>query len=166
MVPEKRKQTDVKSAKLSVVLFGILFALGGVAGIGYGVNTLLDASRMESWPTANALITSSKVRVQRPDGGGSSTYIADVIYQYEVADKVYTSDRVTSARYGTSDSSRAHGQVRKYSVGKTFTAHYDPEDVSYAVLDTRWDRIYALAFAAGAAGLILGVLMLRNAVKG
>jgi len=158
-------RSEGKGAKVSVVLFGILFALGGIAGIGYGVNTLHEASSMESWPTANAVVKSSRVRAQTPDDGGSSTYIADIIYQYEVAGRIYTSDRVTSARYGTSDSSRAHRQVRRYAVGKTFTAHYDPDDVSYAVLDTRWDKIYTLAFAAGTAGLVLGVLMLRNAVK-
>ena len=150
---------------VSVALLGIIFVLAGITGIGYGVNTLLDASSMESWPTANAVITSSSVRVQTPDDGGSSTYIADISYQYEVADRIYTSDRVTSVRYGTSDSSRANAQVREYSVGKKFMAHYNPEDVSFAVLDTRWDRINLLVLAAGAAGLVIGVLMLKNAVK-
>jgi len=121
---------------------------------------------MKSWPTANAVITSSKARVQSPrSGGGSSTTIAEIRYRYEVEGRTYTSDRVTSAKYGSSNSSRAYGQVRKYPVGREVTAYYNPDDASYAVLDTRWEKIYACAFAAGAVGLLLGVLMLRNAVR-
>lgn len=161
----RRRYLKGKSSKVSTVIFGILFTLGGIAGIGYGTMTVLHASRMENWPVAEAIIISSKVRVQTPDSGGSSTYIADIRYRYEVAGTVYTADRVTSANYGTSDSSRAHGQVRKYSSGRKVTVHYNPEDASYAVLDTQWDKIYLIPFAAGAAGVLLGLLMIRNTVR-
>ena len=156
---------EEKSTSTSVVVFGILFALGGLGGIGYGIHTTFQASRMERWPVAEALVTHSEVRVQTPDEGGSSTYIADIRYQYEVAGRTYTSDRITSAGYGTSNSSRAKAQVRRYPVGEKAAAHYDPDDVSYAVLETQWDKIYLLAFAAGFGGLLLGVLMLRNALR-
>ena len=146
----------------SNVIFGILFALGGIGGIGYGVNTVLQASRMERWPTADAVIVYSEVRVQTPDEGGSSTYIADIRYQYDVEDRTYSSDRISPASYGTSNSSRAHEQVRKYSVGEIVAAHYDPDDVSYAVLETQWDKIYLLAFGAGFGALLLGLAMLRR----
>jgi hypothetical protein len=157
--------SEEKSTSISVVVFGILFVLGGLGGIGYGVHTTFQASRMERWPTAEALVIHSRVRVQTPDEGGSSTYIADIRYQYEVGGGTYTSDRITSAGYGTSNSSRAKAMVHRYPVGEKVTAHYDPGDVSYAVLETHWDRIYLLAFAAGFGGLLLGVLMLRNALR-
>jgi len=156
---------DGKSSKIGTMIFGMLFTLGGIAGISYGVKTVLQASRMENWPTAEAVITSSKVRIQTPDSGGSSTYIAEIRYQYEVTGKMYTSDRVTTAQYGTNDSSRAAKQVRKYSTGRNFTTHYNPDDASYAVLDTQWDKIYSLAFAAGIGGLLLGLCMLRSAAR-
>ncbi|NOZ23972.1 MAG: DUF3592 domain-containing protein [Planctomycetes bacterium] len=160
------EQSEGRGGNVSTVIFGILFVLAGVAGIGYGVKTVLDASNRESWPTAKAVITSSKVRVQRPrSGGGSSTTIAEITYRYSVEGRTYTSDRVTSAQYGSSNSSRAYGQVRKYPVGKEVTAHYNPDDPSYAILDTQWERIYGLAFAAGAVGLLIGLLMLKNAVR-
>ncbi len=156
-----------KNEKISTVIFGILFMLGGIGGIGYGVSTVLQASSMKHWPTAKAVVITSRVRVQRPrSGSGSSTVIADIMYRYEVRGKTYTSRRVTAAQYGSSDSSRAYGQVRAYPVGKTVTAHYNPDDASYAVLDTRWDSIYALAFIIGAVGLLIGILMLRNAIRG
>jgi len=156
---------DKKGSKISTILFGFLFIIGGIAGIGYGAKTVLQASSMNNWPTVVANITSSRVRIQTPDSGGSSTYIAEISYQYEVAGRIYTSNRISSAQYGTNDSSRADKQVRKYQTGKKFTAYYDPDNTSYAVLDTQWDRIYSLAFAAGTCGLLLGFFMLRNAVR-
>ena len=155
-----------KSLKVSTVIFGILFTLGGIAGIGYGTMTVLHASRMKNWPTAEAIIISSKVRVQTPDSGGSSTYIAEIRYRYEIAGRLYTSDRLASANYGTNNSSRAHGQVRKHAAGKKVAVYFDPDDPSYAVLDPKWDKIYLLAFAAGAAGSLLGLLMVRNVARG
>lgn len=153
------------SSKISTVIFGIIFTLAGIAGIAYGVSTVMQASDMENWPTAEAVITSSKVRVQTPDSGGSSTYIAEISYQYEVAGRIFTSDRITMAKYGTNDSSRAHKQVRKYSTGSKYTVSYNPDDASYAVLDTQWDKIYLLAFAAGISALLLGLFMLRNVAR-
>ena len=159
---EDRESTG---AKVGNVVFGILFSLGGIAGIWYGVNTVLRASSMKNWPTAEAIVTQSKVRVQRPSSGGSSSTIAEVRYRYKVEGRTYTSDRVTSAQYGSSDSSRAYGQVRTYPVGKEVLAYYNPDDPSYAVLETRWDKIYIIAFAAGAVGLLFGGLILRNAMR-
>lgn len=154
-----------KSSKLSTIVFGILFLLGGLAGIGYGVLTVQQANDMESWPTAEAIITYSKVRIQTPDSGGSSTYIADIRYRYAVDGHTYSSDRITTAQYGTDDSSRAHKQVRTYAVGRTVLAYYNPDEPDYAVLETAWDKIYALAFGAGIVAALLGLLMLRNAAR-
>jgi len=110
-------------------------AVGGVL-LFIGVRGLLRGRASTDWPAVEGTITSSAVR--RQQGGGrhsSSTYHAQVVYEYTVDGVAYNGDRVGYGDYGSSSPSHARGIVNRYPKGKAVTVHYMPGDPEECVLE-------------------------------
>lgn len=109
--------------------------LFGVATFGY-----LKATSSTDWPTTAARITKSAIdqSTTRVKYQGVKAYFTPVIrYEYSVDGRVYVSDRfTTSFPEGSTNKSWANEMIARYPVGATISAHYNPDDHKYAVLET------------------------------
>lgn len=77
-------------------------------------------------------ITNSRVVFH---GGKASGYNFAIEYDYQVASKYYSSDRVTFGEQGTAADDFARSYVRKYPVDRRVTVFYKPSDPAFAVLE-------------------------------
>ena len=112
-----------KNVKL---IFGVLLLLGGLAsGLGGGqIEKIRKAHASLSWPQTEGEVLASRVesRTGRTGSGSSSTsttsYFADILYEYQVGGVRYTSKGVSYGDYGSSDRDRVEGIVHRYPAGK------------------------------------------------
>ena len=97
------------------------------------------AKESVDWPYADGKIASSEVvrKTSRDsDGHTSTTYHAEISYDYRVEGTDYYGDKVSFGDYGSSNRSHAAGIVGKYPEGKQVQVYYKPDRPSIAVLET------------------------------
>jgi hypothetical protein len=121
-----------KNATLGVV-FGLLFGLVGMGVLVYGIMNLNRGRASESWPTVSGVVTHSDVRSSR--GDSSTTYHAEVSYEFVVEGAKHHSDKVSFGEYGTNSHARAARICDGYPVGAPVDVFYSPEDPDVAVLE-------------------------------
>ncbi|BAY06975.1 DUF3592 domain-containing protein [Calothrix sp. NIES-2098] len=112
---------------------GLVFMVVGGGLIPIGYQELKNAQESLNWSTTNGLITSSAVKESQVED--SISYEADVRYQYTVAEKPYSSDRVTFGQYGSSDSEHAQSIVHRYQKGQKVSVHFNSQQPSQSVLE-------------------------------
>ena len=133
-----------------------------VMGIGLIVISLINRRRAKAalgWPVVPATVLSSEVRKRQQYDGDSSTgrttYEPVVNYQYSVMGTLYNASRVNFGEKKTSRK-KAGEIVARYPAGSEVNAHYNPEKVEEAVLETA---------ARGSTGnLVFGILFIILAV--
>ena len=133
-----------------------------VMGIGLIVISLINRRRAKaalSWPVVPATVLNSEVRKRQQYDGDSSTgrttYEPVVNYQYSVLGTLYNASRVSFGEKKTSRK-KAGEIVARYPAGSEVKAHYNPEKVEEAVLETA---------ARGSTGnLVFGILFIILAV--
>ncbi len=155
-------------------IFPLPFAIVGAVTFFFGVRGVIRAGQSSSWPTAEGKILSSSVErhTSRDKDGSSTTYHAEVCYEFTVNGQAYQGDRVAYGDYGSSSSSHAWRIVRRYPEGKAVTVHYMPDDPGECVLEAgrklqAWFLPgFGLVFlVAGLAMLIFLPKVLRRAGK-
>jgi Protein of unknown function (DUF3592) len=106
-----------------------LIAMGGFFLV-MGLTDLLAARRSVNWPIASAtILQSTLVR----HAGRSTTYRAQVLYRFQVGDRIY---RGTQVSYGDHLSSRSHAEqiLSRNPRGAEVPVSYDPQNPEKAVL--------------------------------
>ncbi len=142
------------------LLIGLAMLLLGTGFTYWGVSNILETLEASSWPTTKGLVKKSAVRVdkrrERTDADDKSGlryrtytyYIPEVVYEYTVNNKNYTSDRITTAkieyrnkktfgiRIGAPARSIAQSIVDNYKAGSTVDVYHQPGEPGTALLDT------------------------------
>jgi hypothetical protein len=135
----------------------------GIVLVGIAVLIFSSDSATTSWPTADGVVTSSRLEtntVQTKDQAGYLRYresrVPKVSYHYTVDGRQLEGSRIT--REPRADD---HGDavVAQYPVGKAVKVYYDPKDPASSVLE-RKTSIGGVIFAAiGGFFLLFGVAM-------
>ncbi len=159
------KQATKEDEKKIFMVLGILFCLGALAALSYGVKTVFDSRAILQWPVTQGSVIKSDTRWQRGTDGGSSTLIADVKYNYEVKGRRYQSDRISLGQFGSNDPDHARQQASQYPLGSLVDVHYDPDNHSQAVLELGWGWINAIAFVVGIIAFIAGIFLIRQSLR-
>ncbi len=116
------------------IIFPWIFILMG-GGIMYaGITNLRNASASKNWPTVPGKVVVSEVDRHRSDKG-SSTYSANVVYDYKVESTTYSAKRVSFGDSRSSNPAGARTIQNKYKLGMEVPVHYSPKEPSLAVLE-------------------------------
>lgn len=111
----------------------IFVAVGFVITV-FGFRSVIRARESESWPSVPGVITSSSVEY-RSSSGNSSTYEADIAYEYEVEGISYYGNRVAYGDYSSSARSHAQSIVSKYPEGTDVDVYYMPDEHDECLLE-------------------------------
>lgn len=138
-------------------LIRLAFVLAGLAilvpATGYYLYAQYRASAAQSWPKAEAQILRSDVRSaysRSDDGGGSTSYYAEILYRYEVGGVRYDNDNVWLN--GPASSHRpeeAQAVVDAWPAGRPAMIPYNPDDPADAALvlnRPRWELLFFTLF--------------------
>ncbi len=143
---------------------GWLFLVLGLAVIIQQQFLKKKARASQSWPTMEGTIFKSQVisKANHNMGSTTTTYRADVAYEYKVKARRYKGKNVClSYDVGTGDSGRAEKRCAQYPVGRMVTVYYNSNNPADACLERRVDApgffiILAAAFMFFGLAMILG----------
>ncbi len=144
-------------------MIGTPFAVVGIVLVAIAMHIFSSDSATRSWPTADGVITSSKLdtnTVQAKDRAGylryRGSYVPKVSYNYTVDGRQLEGSRIT--REPRADD---HGDVvvAQYPVGKTVKVYYDPKDPASSVLELKTSIGGVILAAIGGFFLLFGVAM-------
>lgn len=158
-------------AARAMIPFGAVFLLLGLAGLWFTViNPVWSLLRARSWPTADARVLSSSVKVNHDSDGSTNRPL--IRYEYQVDGKKLESDRYSFSVWSIGSRDWADRIVDRYAVGTVHPCYYDPARPSEALLDRSFNwpylvGLFTLAFVAVGAGLLWhGVRETRKAAAG
>ena len=135
-----------------------LFLVAGVVMVGIGFWNLFRSVQCARWPTAEGLVTAS--RMERHSGDDGDTFSAEVSYVFTVADKRYEGNRLA---FGAMSSSAdyAQGVLKRYPVEQRVTVHYSPNNPQVAVLETGVHGGTWICFVVGAVFVLASIMFLQ-----
>jgi hypothetical protein len=119
-----------------------------------GADQINRAREVETWPTVQGRIESVEVRVVA--GPQGAHWRPHVVYTYEVAGRFLTGTRLSDGKAPfVKEVGNAQAYVAKYPPQTPVTVHYNPGQITEAVLDTRIPgRVYMnLVFGMVVAGI-------------
>ncbi len=145
---------------LGLVVFGVLLEIKTV-------RIFNKASESLSWPTTKGEVISSKVETY--GGWEKTSYKARVVYMYYVKDTNYSAESVSLKAIDNKDYFYAAQVVKQYSVGKSVTVYYKPENPEVALLELiegPYISLVAVIFfiAVGLFILIYGILEYQSLI--
>ena len=143
---------------------GWLFLALGLAIIIQQQFLKYKARASQSWHTMEGTILKSQVisKTNYNQGSTTTTYRADVVYEYTVKARRYKGKNVClSYDVGTGDSGRAEKRCAQYPVGRRVTVYHNPNNPGDACLERRVDapviyNVLAAAFMFFGCGMVLG----------
>ena len=113
------------------------------------------------WPTVSGVVTGTTIE-GRSDESGSTSYIPELQYEYEVDDTSYVSARYTYGGTRPSFNSKRDAQSwldANYPEGAKITVHYDPDKPDVSVVEPgAWRSIIGVVI--GLAFVVLGAYIL------
>lgn len=129
----------------------ILFAVGA-----YQINHGMASTK---WPTVQGVITVAELGKQLDrdidNNRTSTTYSADISYDYLVDDQPYVNGSVHFGAMKSSDPSVARAMLQRYPVGKSVTVFYNPARPQQAVLEP---GVPGVAWVLPALGVLFAVV--------
>lgn len=135
---------------------------GGAVSL-WGLWEALQVHRSASWPAVEGTVVSSKVAAGTSGTGKSrsTTYKAEVKYQYQVNGAAYENDVLRIGQVAMGWKSGAKEDVRQHPPGPD-TVYYDPSQPSNSVLEPGLYWAVGLKPAVGCLFFVMGVLMFRG----
>ncbi len=102
-----------------------------------GFMTVHKARQSTGWPSVAGHVVESGVRTEHSSGSGksSTSYHANVIYEYRVNGDKHTGKRVNFGEYGREIPDHAQAIADRYPVGKEVPVYHDPDSPDDAVLE-------------------------------
>lgn len=139
------------------LLVRLAFVLAGLAilvpATGYYLYAQYRVSAAQAWPKAEAQVLRSDVRSaysRSDDGGGSTSYYAEILYRYEVGGVRYDNDNVwLNGPASTHRAEEAQAVVDAWPAGRPAMIPYNPDDPIDAALvlnRPRWELLFFTFF--------------------
>ena len=105
-----------------------------------GFMTVYKARQSTDWPSVPGNVVESGIRTEHSSSssgssGSSTTYHANVVYEYRVDGEKLTGKRVSFGEYGREIPDHAQAIADRYPVGKEVPVYHDPESPDDAVLE-------------------------------
>jgi hypothetical protein len=128
------------------IIFALIFISVGVGVSIYGNHILKNAKASTDWPTVEGQVISSEVEMHRDTSGtgrhrrSSTTYHAEVLYEYTIKGVKYSSNRVSFGQHGSSNPTHARQIVSRYPPSKNVKVYFNPNKPEISVLEpgTTW----------------------------
>lgn len=156
-----RQRRTYQSSELPkwLSLFPLLFLVVGLILLAIGARQLYQGEQSKDWPTVQGKIAVAELgkRVDRDSDNStvSTTYSADISYDYIVDDVAYVNGDLHFGSVSSSDPSYARRLLQRYPVGKVVTVYYNPAQPQQAVLEP---GIAGVTWILPAIGLIFAVV--------
>lgn len=155
-----------------LAILGALFLLiGGGIMLWIGKPTLDAAKASTSWPTVEGTVRESRVETKKSnDRNDGPSYKAVVVYDYQVKDEAYSSDRIWfGSEVSTSKRAQMEEIVNQYVEGEQTTVYYNDKIPSEAVLQpgafftSYFMIIFGAVFAVpGMIALLIAVFVMKG----
>lgn len=118
-------------------VFPLIFVVVGASVAFFGIRGLIRAKASVDWPSAQGKVIESSVERQRSSGsnGSSTTYHAEILYEFTIDGTTFNGERVAYGDYGSSSPSHARRIVNRYPKGKNVTVHYLPGNPEECLLE-------------------------------
>jgi hypothetical protein len=117
-----------------LIIGPIFLVVGAVVAFYFGKPIVDNAKASLKWPTVEGRVTVSTV--ERKRSSDSTTYAANVGYEYEVDGQKQLGDTVWfGGNFSSSNSGLARETVDKYPAGSQVQVYYNPEDPNQSVLE-------------------------------
>lgn len=137
--------------------------IAGGAVFLWGTWEAIQASSSSSWPSVEGTIVSSKLTSGTSGTGKSrsTTYKAEVRYQYQVDGAAYENDVLRVGQISTGFKSFPQADVKRHPKGVT-TVYYEPAEPANSVLEPGVHLALALKPSVGLLFFFVGVIMFRG----
>lgn len=155
------KRTTLQANDLPgwISLFPLVFAGVGLLLMAVGGYQIYRGQQSTQWPTVTGVITVSELgkHVDRNTDtrSTSTTYSADISYDYVVDDVAYVNGNVHFGSMNSSDPSMARAILKRYPVEKRVTVYYNPTRPQQAVLEP---GVRVMAWILPAIGLLFATV--------
>lgn len=118
-------------------IFPLIFLAIGAGVSFFGLRGLGRAKASAGWPTAQGTVMESSVDRRRSSGssGSSTTYHAEILYEFSAEGTTFNGSRVAYGDYGSSNPSHARRIVNNYPKGKSVTVYYMPGNPEECLLE-------------------------------
>lgn len=143
----------------------LLFLVGGVAALAFGVRDLLAIRAASRWPSAEGVVESSEVRTEiRETRRDNRTrryreYSAAVVYRFTVDGVSIRGQRVRFGGFVSDTPEAAERDVASYPAGSAVVVFYDPENPEDSVLERGVSAGAWILPGLGLAFLLAGLVM-------
>lgn len=132
----KTKEQTADTMLRWLLLLPLLFIVAGALMSFFGVRQFMQAKASAAWPTVTGVITVAELGKQMGnERDESTTYSADISYDYLVNDRSYVNGAVSFDGVKSSDPATARRILKRYPVGKQVAVYYNPNDPQDAVLE-------------------------------
>jgi hypothetical protein len=142
-----------------ITLFPLIFLGVGLTLFAVGAYQIDQGQRSTKWPTVNGVITVAELgkHIDRDTDRKttSTTYSADISYDYWIDDVPYVNGNVHFGSMRSSDPSMARTILQRYPVGKPVTVYYNPARPQQAVLEP---GVAGVAWVLPALGLLFAAV--------
>ena len=115
-----------------------MFIVAGAIVAFFGINGLVKAKASVDWPSSPGQIVSSSVESHHSTGDSgesSTTYHAEILYEFSVEETTFNGNRVAYGDYGSNSPSHARRIANRYPKGKSVTVYYMPENPEECLLE-------------------------------
>ena len=141
-------------------LLMIFILVGGLVAY-IGIRDLLFARASLDWLTTEGKIISSSVERKIDRDRDSSTYQAEIQYEFAVNGVTYSGTRVAFGEHGSNNSTHAKDIVFRYPKGSSVTVYYSESDPDTCLLEP---GVQAQVWFLPVSGLIVFIIGLFLAV--
>ena len=161
------RRADGPRARAALGIFFTVFLLfGGTLSWFITLEPMARARAAQQWTEVDCRIIDSKVRTHH---GDSTTYSADVLFEYDIAGRTYRSNRADVRSGSSSDRGSYQRIVNQNPSGRRTTCFVNPADLYDSVLDRSPPPLWSPALIAlifplvGAIGLTAVIVSSRRA---
>lgn len=143
-------------------LIPIIFIVVSGVILFFGIRQITRATASNAWPNVTGVVTVSELgKHVGHDRDDTTTYRADISYDYVVNDRSYRNGVVNFGSLQTSDPSTARRVLKRYPVGLQVPVYYNPAEPQDAVLEPGLDGGSWFLPIFGSVFLLVGVGIFR-----
>ncbi|MBS1953373.1 MAG: DUF3592 domain-containing protein [Cyanobacteria bacterium SZAS-4] len=121
----------------SKVFCGVVFAIAGACVACGAASSYIDACAASSWNSSEGVVVKSEAQINMMSRGYRVTPF--IVYQYHVANREYTCDRIGFPNPANKTPNAAHEILNRYAVNTVVTVYYDPKNPGNASLHNNAD---------------------------